>query len=328
MSSCLVPECRESPTPTPPQPPPPHHHHNNNPTITIITTLFSAQPTWFGFRPTAGKPGSVDLVELTDKAVVTNVVGSVVFGNSKEYAWPNAVRCLPGPPAFCLLATTIADAASSTGNTSFVYSVSSKDAKIIYRTECPGASGRSRLSGHRELTPSPPTRAGVCNQMHVDFSSGTAYTFSFEGPGGSRAEVVSVTAAGAVQVADITTAVAGGDVRPGQTTHCSATKHMYVGVDHGGAGKDQILAVDLTRGAVDATVTLQVPLFAALWATCDGSGIIGGVSFETSAAGEASFGTVDAKGAYTPKSKVQVTPGLVPSGLLTATSPQVCARPR
>lgn len=97
-----------------------------------------AQPTWFGFRPTASRPGSVDLVELTDKAVVTNVIGSVVFGNRNEYAWPNAVRCLPGPPAFCLLATTVADEASSTGNTSYVYSVSSTDAKIIYRTECPG----------------------------------------------------------------------------------------------------------------------------------------------------------------------------------------------
>lgn len=151
------------------------------------------------------------------------------------------------------------------------------------------------------------------------------------------------------QVADITKEVAGGDVRPGQTTHCSATKHMYVGVDHGGAGKDQVLAVDLVKGVVDQTVTLQVrapgpgarflhppttlapptaaaaqvPLFAALWATCDGSGIVGGVSYETSAAGEASFGTVDPKGAYTKKASVQVTPGLEPSGLLTATSPQV-----
>ena len=70
---------------------------------------------------------------------------------------------------------------------------------------------------------------------------------------------------------------------------------------------------------------MQVPLFAALWATCDGSGIIGGVSYETSAAGEAAFGTVDPKGAYTKKSTVQVTPGLEPSGLLTATSPQVRA---
>ena len=52
---------------------------------------------------------------------------------------------------------------------------------------------------------------------------------------------------------------------------------------------------------------LQVPLFAALWATCDGSGIIGGVSYETSAVGEASFGTVDPKGAYTKKSTVQVS---------------------
>ena len=39
--------------------------------------------------------------------------------------------------------------------------------------------------------------------MHVDFNSQTAYTFSFEGPGGSRAEVVSVSAAGSVQVCAI-----------------------------------------------------------------------------------------------------------------------------
>jgi hypothetical protein len=81
-----------------------------------------------------------------------------------------------------------------------------------------------------------------------------------------------------------------------------------------------VLAVDLAKGAVDATTTLQVPLFDALWATCDGSGVIGGVSYGASV-GSAEFGTVDTRGAYTKKSSVAVSPGLVPSGLLTATSP-------
>ena len=96
------------------------------------------QPTWFGFRPTVGTPSSVDLVELTDKAVVTNVIGSVAFKAKNEYAWPNGVRCLPGPPAFCLLVTSIFDEASATGNESFVYRVSSTDASIVYRVPCTG----------------------------------------------------------------------------------------------------------------------------------------------------------------------------------------------
>ncbi len=168
------------------------------------------QPTWFGFRPSKS-PQSLDLVELSDTAVVLKVIGSVNL-QSGEYAWPNAVRCLPGPPAFCLFATTQVNGVGAAGNESFVYRVSTADASVVYKQPCPG----------------------VCNQMHVDYTSGTAYTFSFEGPGGTRAEVISVTAAGPVQVANITAAVAGGAVRPGQTTHCSATNHMYVGVDHGG----------------------------------------------------------------------------------------------
>ena len=82
----------------------------------------------------------------------------------------------------------------------------------------------------------------------------------------------------------------------------------------------QVLSVDLATGAVDKVTTLSVRLFDALWATCDGSGVIGGVTFGASA-GQAEFGTVDASGSYTKKATVSVADGFVPSGLLTATSP-------
>ena len=165
---------------------------------------------------------------------------------------------------------------------------------------------------------------GTCAHIHVDYASTRAFTFSFEGAGGARAEVLEVPASGGapLPVADVTAAVAGGDVRAGQTTHCSATNHMYIGVAHGGAGADQVLAVDLARGVVDKVITLQHRLFDALWATCDTTtgGAIGGVSFDA-ASGTAEFGTVDDSGAYTKKSSVAIAAGFVPSGLLTATSP-------
>jgi len=116
------------------------------------------------------------------------------------------------------------------------------------------------------------------------------------------------------QVADITTAVAGR--RRAAWPDDALLRHeahVRRRTNHGGAGKDQVLSVDLTKGVVDQTVTLTVPLFAALWATCDGSGVIGGVSFSSSSTGTASFGTVDTKGTYTLKSKVQVSSGLMPS---------------
>ena len=71
---------------------------------------------------------------------------------------------------------------------------------------------------------------------------------------------------------------------------------------------------------MDKVTTLSVRLFDALWATCDGSGVIGGVTFSASA-GAAEFGTVNAAGAYTKKATVSIAAGFVPSGLLTATSP-------
>jgi hypothetical protein len=240
----------------------------------------------------------VDLVELTDTAAIVRTNGKLALG-PRELPWVDAVRCLPGPPAFCLLATS-APAASAAGNESFVYRVSSVDASLITKTPCPG----------------------LCAHMHVDFTALNAYTFSYEGPFGSRAEIVEVLNGGGapVQVADITKAVAGGAVGPGQTTHCSATKHMYVGVSHGGAGRDQVLAVDLTSGAVDQVTTLSEPLMQALWATCDGSGVIGGVAYAAGAAA-AEFVTVDTSGKFTHKASVAVPAGLVASGLLTATSP-------
>lgn len=100
------------------------------------------QPTWFGFRPTVGTPQSVDLVQLTDHAVVTNVIGAVALKDQGEYAWPNAVRCLTG---FCLFATSVQDDSSAVGNTSFVYRVSSVDASIEYRVACPGKARGLRL---------------------------------------------------------------------------------------------------------------------------------------------------------------------------------------
>ena len=256
------------------------------------------------FRPTpppasentAGN--SLDMIELADDASILRTIGEVKLG-PRELAWPDAVRCLPGPPGFCLFATS-APADATARNESFVYRVSTADASIITKTPCPG----------------------ICAHMHVDYQSFNAYTFSFEGPGGARAEIVEVLRGGGapVQVADISREVAGGAVAAGQTTHCSATNHMYVGVSHGGAGKDQVLAVDLASGAVDAVTTLAVPLFSALWATCDGSGVIGGLS-HSAAAGAAEFGTVDKAGAYSKKSSVALEAGLVPSGMLTATSP-------
>lgn len=266
-----------------------------------IAALVSAQaPTWYGFRPEENALDSLEMIDIGDSGVVNRVIGKVPLGRG-EVAWTDAVRCLPGPPAFCLLATGLESGPSpAAGNESFVYRISTADASIVWKAPCPGE----------------------CAHMHVDYASGHAYTFSYEGPFGARAEIVEVLGNGQppVQVANITAAVNGGTVRVGQTTHCSATNHMYVGVSHGGAGRDQILAVDLASGAVDAVTQLQAPLFDALWATCDGSGVVGGVSFGSSV-GSAEFGTVDDAGKFVPKASVAIKPGFLPSGLLTATSP-------
>lgn len=104
-----------------------------------------------------------------------------------------------------------------------------------------------------------------------------------------------------------------------------ARAQMYVGVELGGAGKDVIIAVDLVAGKPDATTTLSVPVFRALWGTCDGSGVVGGISFVPGASpadnGTATFGTVTTSGAYTAGPSIGVPPAMEPSGLFTATSP-------
>lgn len=99
--------------------------------------------------------------------------------------------------------------------------------------------------------------------MHADYSTGHAYSLCMNDAAGT-ATVIEVTGAAPVTVADVTGALRGGSVLPGQTTHCSATKHMYIGASLGGAGKDVVVAVDLVAGRVDATTQLTVALFDAL----------------------------------------------------------------
>ena len=117
--------------------------------VCCSVVVSQATPKWFGFRPTEATPNSVDLVELDDHAVVSRVIGAVPLKEKGEYAWPNAVRCQPGPPGFCLLATSVFDDAGAAGNVSYVYRVSSTDASIIYRVECPG---EARCSLHCDST--------------------------------------------------------------------------------------------------------------------------------------------------------------------------------
>ena len=256
--------------------------------------LAAAQaPTWLGLRPSAASPGTLQLLDLTDGGAVNSILGTVPLG-AGETPWPDAVRCLPG---FCLFATTLG--AGTASPSSFIYRISSADGTQQYKAACPG----------------------TCAHMHADYSTGHAYTLSNDG---GKWTVVECSGAAPVAVADITAAVGGGAVAPGQTTHCSAFKSMYVGVNNGGGGKDVVLTVDLTAGAVVGTLALKQPLFSALWATCDGSGVIGGVSFTPGAGGgngTATFGAVNSAGALTPDSVVGVPAGYVPSGLLTGTSP-------
>ena len=222
-----------------------------------------------------------------------SIIGTVPLGPG-ETPWPDAVRCLPG---FCLFTTTTN--AGTPAASSFIYRISSLDGSQQYKALCPG----------------------TCAHMHADFSTGHAYTLSNTG---STWRVIECSGTAPVTVADLTSSIGAGTVAPGQTSHCSAFKHMYIGVNNGGGGKDLVVAVDLTAGAVDATVKLLQPLFSSLWATCDGSGVIGGVSFtpgQPGGNGTATFGTVNTNGAYTPDSVVGVPAGFVPSGLLTGTSP-------
>ena len=257
-------------------------------------------PTWFGLRPSASAPNSVELLDLTDGAVVRTTIGTVALG-AGEYAWPDAVRCLPG---FCLFATSLMARGPGAEDESFVYKVSTTDAKLIYKSPAPG----------------------ICAHMHADYSTGHAYTLCIEDSATAyRAVVTEVTGAQPVAVADITSEVNKGRVAPGQTTHCSAFQSMYVGVNNGGGGKDVIISVDLTAGKVSKVTPLSADLTRSLWATCDGSGVVGGLSFQPGATpadnGTATFGAFDANGAFKVDSTVGVWANHAPNGLLTGTSP-------
>ena len=256
-------------------------------------SAFAQAPTWYALRPSQTASSSLDLIDITDGASVNSVIGTVALG-AGELAWPDAVRCLPG---FCLLATT---ATSDSGSQSFIYKINTANAATLYRVPVPG----------------------VCAHMHADFSTGHAYTLCIDG---ASAIVTEVTGSAPIDVVDISADVAGGRVAPGQTTHCSAFQSMYVGVDNGGNGKDAIITVDLTAGKVSKVTALSADLTRSLWATCDGSGVVGGLSFvqgsSPGANGTATFGAFAADGSFKVDSTVGVFPNHVPSGLLTGTSP-------
>jgi len=259
----------------------------------------AAGDTWYGLVP--GAPGSfaVSLVTLSDSAQVLSTLGSVHLGAS-ERAWPDGFRCLRG---FCLFPTTTYAPPSPIPLYSTVYNVSSADAALFGKVRC---------------------GTGFCRDMHVDYASGAAFVLSIEE---QATTVVRVAGGKLTPVADITAAVGNGDIDVGQTTHCSEVGpggHFYVGVDNFGEAADFILSIDLATRKVDKTTTLaaglEVP--AALWAKCDGSGLIGGVSFvapagKAGANGTATFVTIDASGSFARGDAVGVPGDAVPSGMLT-----------
>lgn len=259
----------------------------------------SAAPgdTWFGLVPGAPGSSSVSLVTLSDSARVLSTLGSVQLG-ADERAWPDGFRCLRG---FCLFATTTFLPPSPLPLFSTVYNCSSADARVLGKVRC---------------------GTGFCRDMHVDFASGAAYVLSMEQQGTT---VVRVSGGELTPVLDITAAVGNGDIDLGQTTHCSEVGpggHFYVGVEFFGEASDYVISVDLAARKVDNITTLakglQVP--DALWAKCDGSGLIGGVSFapagKAGGNGTATFVTIDERGGFVRGDAVGVPGGALPSGML------------
>lgn len=251
-------------------------------------------PLWLGLVPSG--PATVSLVELTDGAAILRTIGAIALRSAGEYVWQDALRCLPG---YCLFS-------ASENGASRIYKVWSANASLAFAMPA----------------------AGVCAHMHFDVGSRIAYTLC-ESAGGAWAVRSIDSGSGLVRtVGDVTAAVAGGAILPGQTTHCSATHHLYLGVSHGGGGKDVVLAVDTATGTVDNRTALPVDLFAALWASCDGSGTIGGLAYapaaDPAANGTLSFSTW-VGGALTRRASASVPAGFAPNGVLTATSDRPAA---
>lgn len=243
-------------------------------------------------------PTQYDIVELSDAAVITKRVAAVAV-SANEVVHTDAMRCLFG---FCAFTTTLHGAAGAP-STSYAYRINTTTAAVIAKTPL----------------------LGDCAHMHVDYNSGNLYTLCLENAAsGPFADVVEVSGAAPVVVAKIAAAIAGGAVLPGQTTHCSAYKSMYIAVSHGGAGMDTVVTVDLVAARVKSVVKLADAAPRALWATCTGDGEIGGVAWApgagAGASGTASFGEFSAAtGAYKPLASVAVPATLEPTGLLTET---------
>ena len=245
-------------------------------------------PTWFGVRADPSAPTAFQLVVLDDGASVASVVGPLALGEG-EVPYLDAMRCLPG---FCILAV------AAPGGGSALYRVAAPNATTQWRAPC----------------------SGRCANVHYDIPSESAIALS-QGAPGAPAAVLAFAAADGAALALGEVALAGATVGPGQTSHCSATRHLYVGVARGGArGGDAVLSFSLADRKVDASTALVgAPLPAALWAACDASlGFLGGVFGDGK--GALSFGVFAADGSYNESARVAARAGLVPTGLLTATS--------
>lgn len=259
-------------------------------------TAATALPTWYGLTPSP--KGTVSLVTLADNAAIDSTVGTIALGRG-EATWPDGFRCIR---SFCLFATTHYSPGSPLPTGSFVYNISSQDARVRSKTPCPG----------------------FCRDVHVDYRSGRVFTLSLtEG----TTIVTEIVGGAAVSVLDVTAQLGTSNVLVGGTTHCSEVGpggHYYIGTSNAGEAPDLILGIDLSSAKVDSKTTLSVSQFAALWAKCDGSGVVGGVSFAPGAGagsnGTATFGSVDVTGKYTAGDAVSVPAGLLPTGLLTGMS--------
>ena len=266
--------------------------------IALPARAARAGPVWYGLVPSKGGARALSLVTLTDDAGIESTLGDVPLG-ADERAWPDGFRCLRG---FCAFPTTTYKPPSPLPLFSTVYNVSAADARVVSKARC---------------------GTGFCRDMHLDFRSGDALVLSVE----EQSTTVLRFAGGvATAVADVTAAVGNGDIDVGQTTHCSevgAGGHFYVGVDFFGEGSDYILSVDIAGRKIDNRTVLEkgVEVPDALWAKCDGSGVIGGVSFapgKAGANGTATFVTIDARGRAAKGDAVGVPGDSVPNGMLTA----------
>jgi hypothetical protein len=255
--------------------------------LSLGAVSVSAQ-TWYGLIHTDPSPLLYSLVELTDKAVVSKTVASLRVGVDED-VHTDAMRCLNGLCAFTTTSRQFANPVS------FVYKVSTSNGSVVTKVKL---------------------GTGSCPHLHEDYTSGNLYTLCMDSSTGVQvAQVYEVSGASPSLVLDVSTYIKGGSVRPGQTTHCSRYNSMYVGVNNGGQSKDIVFTVDLTQKHVSQTTHLSDDLWRTLWARCDGSNQIGGVSY---ANGVAYFGVLnDVNGSFQSLVNVTIPDGLEPSGLLT-----------